>query len=253
MQPIGNKPAWYELGFDPERGIIVRIHQAAWEEFVRLVKPESPLLKTLQTDLSLHPFILPCEENWGFGPIFRAGQEKDRWKTFTCPLTETNHRAISASFNVLFIALSLFRKELEATSGLQLLAVDGMGASKAQLGGWGLSACIAPGLYGWIEKQASCPGESVVVRAMRKAHAQLYGSSSINFFERDFRIDVERSPFIDLVLPGNACWLNADRRDLQTAREGYYIGPHNVDHPIQQLSFLAGLAAMYQAAREEGY
>lgn len=214
MRPIGNRSAWYDLGFDSDRGIIIHIHLAAWEEFVRLVGPESPLLKTLRKSLGLPPFLLSGQEVWGFGPVFHETPGENKWKAFSCPLSETNQRAVSASFNVLFIGLSLFRGETEGMIGRQLLTVEGMGASKGQLGGWGLSVCIAPGLYGWIGKQVASPEESVTIRAMRTAHRQLYGPSSTDFIEREIRMDIERPPFIDLVLPGNACWLNADRRDL---------------------------------------
>jgi hypothetical protein len=248
MYHTGNRSVWYELGYDVSTGVFtIQISRIAWQ-FMNLLTPDAPVIRSLRIVFSLPNFIFSDNQSWGFGGVF-SKKEEGEWIVLSCSFSKINLYQVCISLKVLFIVLSLF-KETEEKKKDQLITIEEMCTTRGGFGGFALSAHIFPALFEWIEKQGGNSEDLRVIQSMRGVYKTL--GLPADRFER-FELDINPGPLIDLMCPGNACWLNAYPRDPCSIKRGYMLNPHNVDHPVQQLAFLAGLATMYQSAREDGF
>ncbi len=85
---------------------------------------------------------------------------------------------------------------------------------------------------------------------MKKCWDRLFGLK--DYDKWSFRVSVGDG-FITIDCPGNACGIHPDHNaGLRIEKdEGYEFTCHNVDSPAQQLTLLAGLAALHDKARKE--
>lgn len=105
-------------------------------------------------------------------------------------------------------------------------------------------------LCDWFRKLGTGPIPEMV-EAMKIAynHTQrIRGSSSVFYFRAS--IDYSNG-WLNISCPGNACGLNPWHNAVHNTG-GYEFADHNVDTPFQQLTLLAGLAALHDRARKEG-
>jgi hypothetical protein len=250
-----NIPAWYELGFS-EKGLIIRAHKTAAAFVKQTLTASSPIIRALGENLQLPQFIEPKERTWGFGEtIVRHNQSETDWITWICKLPAAldggvnwaGAYAVSATLNALFLALSLAEDESDCPKP-QLLLVDNMSTRRKMYGG-ALSVIISPALCLWLSRQEDGSQQPDIVSAMKTAFQQMRGE--VSEFDR-FSAWCRQPKWINLSCPGDACGLDPENYYDNSLEKGYCLFPHNTDSPVQQLTFLAGIAALYELARQGG-
>lgn len=156
--------------------------------------------------------------------------------------------AISASFNVLLSWLS-FEETDTASPFPQLLTVN-LTTQKGMHGG-SLGGSISIPMEKWLASFVGASNDQYVSlpeisKAMRVAYEKMLGLQ--DRFER-FQSWVRDGGFV-ADCPGDACGINPNHWDIGENR-GYNFSCHNVDTPMQQITLLAGLAALHDKARRE--
>lgn len=254
-------PAWYELAATGE-SIEIRVHSLALDSAKeRLVASR---FRDPPSELQLPPFIELTEDSWGFGKVISFVSREDGWTTFRCPLPIIFRKkspdpdwpsayVVCATLQVLFSALNGFEEQTNSPNR-QLLTITAVGMLVGRSGGWGLDVKMSPTLCSWLAKKAGSsemrPIEEVA-DIMKKAHQHMYRQGDFPVGEHSFMAYVRTPKALHLACPGNACGL--DPEDFGGSPEkGYELTPHNMDGPLQQLTLLSGVAAVYDLARKEG-
>jgi hypothetical protein len=240
--------------------------------------------KRLETFLSDHPIITERVDAGGYlRTAFktswedpRLGLETEPWRfgfdecayvldlgeeVEVCfPLTEKEQWAIALSLKVLFLAadVALLGEENEFLNSnrFQFLTISTR-CTHEQFCGHGAGGHVYPGFRNWLLKKAGQPLDEVE-ESLRDAYYALWEFENKKeerefkrFFNSDFRARISEDGRFQLDCFGNAC-------DLSMYPDGD-LGPdhwaqfdcHNLDTVTQQLTLLAGLAALCDLAARE--
>lgn len=277
-------PCWYELSWAPNSpAIIVRVHQ----DFIaanRMTHPDNPHVKALMDVFSFTEFNWGYEDDFGFQRSFKRIGEHDSFIEFMAVLPpvrkETGKKcrncngskrdkilqgrclycdgtgkeeirdlnsayAVSATFTV-FTQHARFPEQETTATIPQLLTVQTTTLRNAH-GGELFGEYSIP-LCEWLKRL----GEEVVitemVKAMRIAHRRMLGRSDI-YAASSFWASVKRNGWLNVSCPGGGCGLSPSESPKYGC--GCRFSSHNVDTPMQQLTLLAGLAALHDRARRE--
>lgn len=250
-------PAWYEVGLaEGCKAIIVRLHRQTAAYVKRRLTRSSPFVLGLTKELKIPEFLPPTEEAWGFGMVLvPALEERDDWMAWQCPLPVwtkehwTSAYAVSATLNVLFTcAYSL--EEPTVSPMPQLLQLSF--CTFRDMHGGSLNVEVAAALSAWIATQPDNSRNEKIEEAMKRAYQQTYRSRMSELDTHRFRAWFRQPHWVNLTVPGNACGLDPKDYDACPGH-GYTLLPHNVDSPFQQLTLLAGIAAMHDLARKDGF
>lgn len=251
-------PAVYEIGLkEGSPGLTVRIHKKTIEAITPALNNADALKITyLQQTLGLQPFIPLSEKKWGFGEVIEHLDEDERWVIFGCAFPEQKiGQSIpwqllyetSASLQLLFNALALTDIITEATRPqlmhLRLITL------KKQAGG-SLRVFLSRTMAAWLREQPDRSAHTEGLKAMVTAYKHLRKEMLGEVGEDDPRFRAQfRDQSILLVCPGNTCSLVNEDYKINPER-GHQLAPGNVDNPIQQLTLLAGVAALHQSGRD---
>lgn len=221
---------------------------------------DGTLKRSLKTDDGFHGFHLEiplvhlatgtcphCEGNieddLGFECLYcnKTGiQTEFDWKTL---------HAMSASVSLLTTFVNEFAPEIDTPAPTpQLLSFT----THTQDMLYDLSGTYSEMLVNWFRQIGPCLLEEAV-QAMRETHRVLFGTLE-DYNDNEFRAQITSdSGWLNIAAPGNACSLNPVQLDIPK-EGGYEFSPHNMDSPLQQITLLAGLAALEMQARKElGY
>jgi len=246
-----------------------------------------PILDRFRADFNFTDFCFDFDKDIGFDGLFKLGDKKGEFVEFTVKIpkviTPTGKKCnechgkgkdeeydircahcrgtgnefkhdwniifkISANFTILTKLLSVWGNKITTNSSLpQLLTVETATIRNTQGGAtWGevsipLKNCIKSfGEDGWDIPEA--------IRAMVTTSEFMIGPDTWN--ETHFRAEVRKNGRFSMDCPGDACSLYPDDWSDDENR-GYGFSYHNLDTPIQQLTFIAGLAALCDRARKE--
>ncbi|RJQ32286.1 hypothetical protein C4572_01545 [Candidatus Parcubacteria bacterium] len=160
-----------------------------------------------------------------------------------------NAYALSATFTLIFTYLFGGRKDIGATfSRFQLMTVET--ATEREMHGCGLCGQFSPQLVGWLKKIKDVEGFIYSIKKVTtKAYSCMDGKRRT--FDSDFNLTLRDGRLI-MGCPGNAAEIGPDLCYGEDLNHGYNFCSHNIDHPIQQLTLLAGLAALHDEARKAG-
>lgn len=153
--------------------------------------------------------------------------------------------AISASFNLL-LGLASYA-DIETSSKLPQLLTVRLVTEHGQHGG-SLDGDYSIPLVQWLSKRV---GQTIpeMVEAMKEAYQRML-PTTLSMSGR-FRASVDyEGGWLNVDCPGEACGLNPAHGSLslpEDGKRGYEFYCHNVDSPAQQLTLLAGLAALHEA------
>lgn len=152
--------------------------------------------------------------------------------------------AISASLTVLFMIIEF--QEVETNCKLpQLLTVHTItdrGSHGGSLGGmYSVAFCD------WLSTFEPHTKIVEMAEAMKLAYGRMLGRKYFNISRFDGTV-ADENGWLNVSCPGNACGLHPSS-GLVSRGEGYEFSSHNVDSPAQQLTLLAGLAALHDKAR----
>lgn len=258
-------PTWYELGITADgTSLILSVAPGAFSDLKRRLVPTLPVIQAILSEFKFQAFIPPAEASWGFGPVFQsAPAQYPEWITWQCPLPQLTRKNISvvnwpAAYAV-SVSLALTCNALYITddkSGCdrsQLLECD-LGIGKA-MGTWNLSVGISPDLCRWLANQPHNAHHPAITNVMHNAYGHIYGDTKLDKYTKQKIWALTRQPkWINFHTEGDACGLDpCSAMAEQAIDRGYYLSPHNVDSPLQQLVLLAGVAALYQQARQDGF
>lgn len=275
-----NMPRWYGLSWDPENvAIVLSIHRDMAHLLTPLT-PDAPIIRTMKEEFGFATFhrdfgfdgaLMPAgDDEWirftaSLPVIFRllnlpcracGGSGRDKFLSdracLSCEGTAKEHvfdwlpaYALSASLNVLFCLLEY--PEIQTMSDLpqlmtiQLATGHGMGASA-------LSGLFGIPLVQWLVDKGFPYAISEMVLAMRRAYQWMLGRNTLPRGDLGaFRASVDHAGgWLNVSCQGDACGLNPDHGGFSGIKgRGYRFLPHNVDNPVQQLTLLAGLAALH--------
>ena len=279
-------PCWWELSWYPIiPAILLNVH----DDYIAANGPiptDHPNVGYLAKELELPPFSGDFGKDFGFGAQFRKipsrngfarfqieiprvrrqtgkrcpdcrGTGKDHLlagrECFDCRGAGMEHvidystaNAISATFTLFTMQAEYFQGQTSAPFP-QLLTVSTH--TQPNMGGGSLH-----GMYGIPLCRFLCRlGERVRIpemeQAMLTAYRYMLEPASYDTGNYDFRAQVERKGWLNVSCPGEACGLHP-AHELVEGR-GYEVTSHNVDSPAQQITLLAGLAALHDQARRE--
>ena len=271
--------------------IILRIHQDFIENFVSEIKTsplEWPMVISLMEKLKLTDFSGDFQEDIGFSKVFKRKGEKDGFVEFliTIPRIEkkTNKEchscnglgkereplegecywcrgtgkeyihdwhlaeAISASFTIFTVVLSSSFSKKETSSPFpQLLTVETM-TTRDTTGGslWGV---ISIPLRNWLALLKDGDNLPEVAQATKTAYGHMFGELH-HFSKYSFRAYSRGDGGFLIDCPGSASGLHPADWNRPKGK-GYEFSCHNVDSSAQQITLLAGLAALHDKARRE--
>lgn len=162
-------------------------------------------------------------------------------------------KAVSASLTVAFILLEFPEKETSAKMP-QLMTVRTITQSGMHGGSLGgeFSSFLRAYLASLWRGQTTPIVE--ITQAMKSAYEFMLGPMT-NLCRHDFQAGVfSEFGWLNTDCPGNACGLNPNHNaeyDMKNPDRGYKFSCHNTDTAAQQLTLLAGLAALHDKARRE--
>lgn len=161
--------------------------------------------------------------------------------------------ACSASFTV-FLVLTEFVKTETSAPFSQLLTVKTMireGLDGGSLSGE-YSIPLVKFLSNLYDETKTRRSISEMIQAMKLAYNHMVGMRKFDQFNFRASVDYEDG-WLNVSCPGNACGLNPEHNagyDMKRRGLGYKFNCHNIDTPVQQITLLAGLAALHDKARK---
>lgn len=264
-----NIPAWYKLGWDTQLpGFIFSIRKNVIPEMCRILVPSAPIIMVLQADekLALDLYIPPTQDNWGFGGILELrGDDQDfiSWQV-KIPVIRSKSESgkdsycqqiafdIATSMNVLSMFLSCDIGIADQEGGEPQLLTYGLRTEITSFYGFSIWATFSKAMVDWLRTFGEEHQIDEINQIMLQAELTMYPNlddDRLSTYGCDFSALYRPPCWINLSVPGNACGL--DPNDYYDKDGGYRLSPHNTDAPVQQLTLLAGLAAlcdMYRAA-----
>lgn len=259
-------PTVYDLAVGQLKpDLLVRIHPQAYDflvsEFSKVDSRGQPIVNRrvaiLRHDLKIRlPEFIPPRgsEAWGFGEVLQSLPDtiKD-WVTLRCNLPPVskiedwiNIYALSASLNTLFFSLNNMTQATTAES-FQLLhtnLITGMGDY-----GCSIRVNIAKAMILYLASKGSLR-DIKTEEVMRRSYEVMVGSRMAR--TSSFYVRFEE-PYLVRFMSGSASGLNPEMFTNFRSGKGYELVPDNIDGPIQQMTLLMGVAAMYDEARKAGF
>ncbi|MFC1775592.1 hypothetical protein ACFLY0_01930 [Patescibacteria group bacterium] len=249
---------------------------------------DSPIIGFLKENLSLGQFHYSLDSDFGFdGALHRIGEDTEfiifsgalpnarkniDGKCLSCGGTgnssicddekcmicggdgknwEFDHNSlftVSSSFIILFTAFAGYCDYNTECEYPQLMTVD-MTAEKRSVYGACIGGKFGIDLVKWMSTFNPNTKITEMIEAIKCAYGQMSGIVPDKYERFLASIDYENG-WLNVSCPGNACGLNPSNGNV-CAGEGYGFSPHNTDTPLQQLTLLAGLAALHDKARKE--
>lgn len=158
--------------------------------------------------------------------------------------------ALSATFTLIFTYLGISEKESNSKRP-QLITVSTI--TDKEMHGGSLSGQFSIGLVSWMR---SIKNPKNLLSSLKKAAIKSFKKMDMrsndpdNFYDHQFRVRLDNGRLI-MDCPGDACDIHPETW-REGDDEGYSFSCHNVDTPMQQLTLIAGLAALHDEARKAG-
>jgi hypothetical protein len=281
-----NIPCWYELSWRAvEPAIILRVHR----DFIKNTGPipdNQWMVADLKQKLGSTNFIGNFEGNFGFDDAFFRVGEIEEFTNFEVPIPLIRKErgvcreckgsgkdefgdclrcmgegkeysfdwksayAISASFTA-FSMWSRFPEKETSSLLPQLMTVQTITHEGSH--GGSLDGEFSIPLCNWLkqlEERTKPESLETVVESMWSAHTQMFNRPKL-YPKYHFRAYIHDGGRITLDCPGDACGIYIPPEGTWREGRGREFSCHNVDGPMQQITLLAGLAALHDKARRE--
>ncbi|MBU3926062.1 hypothetical protein KJ763_02750 [Patescibacteria group bacterium] len=278
-------PCWYELSFAEKiPAIILKVH----EDFVKekgAIPENAPIIEEFKEGFRFKKFSGDFGRDFGFEGIFKFRGIKDGFYEFVIEIPKVkkdsgkkcgycegsgedkflgrkclfcngkgkeyvydwqNAYSVSASFTV-FSMLSYFYEGNTSCLKPQLLLVQTI--THKDMHGGSLAGMYSVPLVKWLGSFGKHAIMIEMQKAMKRTYFHMFGKDK--YLEHDFRAYVaDNNGWLNVSCPGNACGLHPQSGYIEKDN-GYEFSCHNVDTPMQQITLLAGLAALHDKARKE--
>lgn len=280
-------PCWYELSWSKkEPAIILRVHRD-FIESTGLIRQDSPIVLGFIEEFGFSGFSGDLTKDFGFEDIFKfksrkgdfidhiieipivekridktceycKGSGKD-YSDNECLWCHGSGKDIDIDFKIAYTisaSFSLFFDQAhpieETTSSLlpQLMTVQTATIQESH-GGF-LCGEISPFLNNYLISLGMKDTLELeqIREAMMRAYIKMNGRLE-PYSEDSFRAHIYDEGRIILDCPGDRCGIYIPPEQRHSTFRGREFSSHNVDNPSQQLTLLAGLAALHDKARRE--
>ena len=153
--------------------------------------------------------------------------------------------AVSATLSLLLEHLEFYKEGTSASVPQLLIVRLGM---RAEPRAYFVGGMYSIPLVNVLKKFSAQRDAPAMTDAMRSAYDRMVGVRP--YMERFYaRVD-DPNGWLNVSCPGQACSLNPHHDGIREGY-GYEFSDHNVDTAFQQLTLLAGLAALHDAVRRE--
>jgi hypothetical protein len=276
-------PSWYELGWqDGTRpAILLRIEEGTLK---REFRPLERLMKKM-SEAAKVPFTFDLEKRTGFGEMYVErtggadgfaefrfpipdlrgksdtcfacrGSGRNSIMERTCELCRGRKRHRSPDWGKgrratrtlgVFLELLQFPERETQASKPQLLTVQVYAIDGQSMHGFPVGGHMGVPLSRWLASYPERMQLEECLAAMKAASTRMIGKERHGLYQAWTEPDGR----FHLSVPGNCACLGS--MDFHAAREGRggTFNSHNVDGPWQQLSLVAGVAALHDLARKE--
>lgn len=248
-------PCWHELSWENEGPtLVLRVHES-YADTLR-ISPDAPIVLGFQKTFELGGFDGDLRGNFGFNEALKNRGEKDGFYEFAIELPTIQgakklryewRRAheISTSLSILTLRLPYYDHDVPTTFP-QLITFQASGSPNhsAVFGEIGIP------LRRWLSSKPDHFLVPEAVTAMKSAYMKMFGPGISFVTEHSFEMRIKNNGGLIASCPGNGCGIHPDDWNFREGR-GYKFSSHNVDTPAQQLTILAGLAALHNIARRE--
>lgn len=285
-----NYPTIYEISYQETNSlpvILLRIHQ----DFVAKTKInlKNPIAESLMASYKFKSFSGDLGKNFGFNENifyngiqdefsefsvkipevkkiskekcdFCKGSGKDEFdpkekcdfcqgtgKNFVCDWTTSD--AISASLTVLLREFEKYSFD-NKTSSLDPQLISLITGTAEGMDGCFLSAEIGKPLRWWLAEKVGKNTIPEMIKAMKATYWKTMGYRK--FDETYFSTEVVNQGGLILECPPGGCSMVTKWDELSDIK-GYSLYSHACDNSAQQLTFIAGLAALYDLAKQKLY
>lgn len=245
----GTVPRWYTFAVEPHGHMKVRMHPAAWANVVANATQASNVIfdRADQARFTLGDYVPPQAGRWGIGQCLTTTISDLVDVSWHCPrFIDRNGDgdwpalySLARSLEALFFALKVSPDSITSAQP-QLAVVDGW-IVQAEIYGGALSVSIGPDFVSRLMTFSSADFD-LVTKQMMNVYYEMWPAMRRLYRPIDFRVQMHERG-LHLSCPGNACGLDPDWGDVDQG-QGYRLHPHNTDSPVQQLTLLAGIAAL---------
>ena len=155
--------------------------------------------------------------------------------------------AVSASLSFLFMPLEHLQWSVPS-SRRQLMTI--LLSVQNSLDGGAFSGMFGIPLVKWLSGMPIDRPIPEMVEAMERAYYHMFTRRKWDHGARFEAFVNDKDGWLNVSCPGQGCGMNPKLGYMTSAR-GYEVHSHNVDNPVQQLTLLAGLAALHDRADKE--
>lgn len=279
-------PCWYELGWDKEtKSLILRVHK----DFVKrnpAFPGFDPTIWSYKNQFNLISYNYGFHtEYFGFDNTFKKRRNGGEFIEYEikipnlgtkikcdycsgtgknsfdepCPICRGEKSkisydfkpafAISASFTI-FFKLAYFGRSMGISSKqFQLFEIETVTERNSVGNGSAVNGWFSEKLMTWL-RSLQDGSLTDIIFAMKIANSQMLNGKTGIFESLQFDADIGKKGRLILRCPGDASGIYPLPNDQ--GKEDYIFGSCNMDSPVQQISVLAGLAALHDKARKAG-
>lgn len=281
-------PCWYELSWQPKKSrkppaIILRLHRDFVEKG-RKITNQAPVIEDFQKEFKLGAFEISLEKDFGFEPApFRRQKGSGEFLEFRiampaierpsgrlCPSCngsgETEYQSTCIRCNgrgketvlswtaadatkanlAIFFDLARMNEMETSASKKQIFEIwSGCRDNCHSLGGY-----YSPAFMRWLDQFPTWTEFPEVEEAMRQTYLFMFHERRRKMLIFDFKAKLLHPGYLTLDCPGDACGIHPSRHG-NTSDRGCEFTCHNLDSAAQQLTLLAGLAALHDQVRKE--
>lgn len=284
-----NIPCWYELSFrENYPAIVLRLHRDLVKQ-MPIVKNDVPFIASFIQEFKFNSFNGDLTGDFGFNGSFVRGQSKDdefielivkiptikkpagkctfcngsgrdkylRTECISCDGSGKGYDfdwqtayAISASFTTFFHLISCPEQET-SSSLMQLLVVQTI--TVRDMHGGSLGGKYGVSLVKWLGSLWASGNSEMheMTNAMKVVYKKLFKKVDVFDCHQTWAKVEDQRGWLNVSCPGDACGLQPSFDYSLREGRGYEFDCHNVDNPMQQITLLAGLAALHDKARKE--
>ena len=252
-----NIPCWYELSFsnEPEFAIILRIYQSYICGLKRLTCgiDELPLFKLLDAK---EKFKFDFSKDFGFSGVLKLKRKTNSFSEFIVEIPKIAKKPelihlVVLTFSAAFWLFN-FQPEHSNVKTMQLMKVNTFVENNKVFNARAMSGSFSPTFVRWLETFEMGHDFSEIIASMISVHDLFYKTNKYERHEFKARIGELKKGYLILSCPGTNCCQISPCDSSWDKDEGYDFGYHNIDHSYQQLTLIAGLAALHDKARRAG-
>lgn len=277
-------PCWYELSWDRQLGIIIRVHTEFIDKSIPILS-DAPIITHLKEKMGFMDCSIEIGKDFGFNgalpfigkdgdflqylipchPSYKQTNEKcercdglgiNRGLTcFGCNGSKKNRifdnsKSYAVSASLTLLSRWLKYPTIETSSKKPQLMVVSTFTAKEACGG-AIDCELGADVVKFLKNRPNGSLENML-HVMKSTWSVIDGGLR-DYHQNNFSAYTQGSDgWLNISCPGQGCGLNPDSDIGRSDTLGYSLAPHNVDSPDHQITLLASLAALHDLVRRGG-